>query len=132
MGRARSWLHALQILLIGLLAALLVGEGTVAARPRARRPIKRRPPPPPAEKAAPQPRPQPPRAAPSTGGGTNDKTALRESHIEFDERLVQGQTASGAIYLFQRASSDFQSMIQVPESFRDRTVRDLQGGERRK
>ena len=49
----------------------------------------------------------------------------RESHIEFDERLVQGQTAAGAIYLFQRGESEFKSMVKLPESFRDRTVRPL-------
>ena len=46
----------------------------------------------------------------------------RESHIEFDERLVQGQTAAGAIYLFQRGESEFKSLIQLPETFRERTV----------
>ena len=47
----------------------------------------------------------------------------RESHIEFDERLVQGQTAAGAIYLFQRGESEFRSMVRLPDSFRERTVR---------
>jgi len=46
----------------------------------------------------------------------------RESHIEFDERAVRGQTAAGAIYLFQRAPSEFKTIVQVPESFRARTV----------
>jgi hypothetical protein len=45
-----------------------------------------------------------------------------ESHIEFDERLVHGQTAAGAIYLFQRAPSEFKSVVQPPESFRARTT----------
>ena len=49
----------------------------------------------------------------------------RESKIEFDERLVQGQTASGVIYLFQRGESEFRSMVQVPDSFRERTVSKL-------
>jgi hypothetical protein len=49
--------------------------------------------------------------------------ARRESRIEFDERMVQGQTAAGAIYLFQRADAAFSSMIAAPESFRERTVR---------
>lgn len=46
----------------------------------------------------------------------------RESRIEFDERMVQGQTAAGAIYLFQRGEAEFRSMIEVPSSFRERTV----------
>jgi len=45
-----------------------------------------------------------------------------ESHIEFDERMVRGQSAAGAIYLFRRAPSDFKSIVQVPDGFRDRTV----------
>ena len=53
------------------------------------------------------------------------QTVQRESHIEFDERLVQGQTAAGAIYLFQRGESEFRSMVRMPESFRDRSVRPI-------
>jgi hypothetical protein len=49
----------------------------------------------------------------------------RESKIEFDERLVQGQTAAGAVYLFQRGEGELRSMIRVPESFRDRTLRSV-------
>jgi len=48
--------------------------------------------------------------------------ARRESRIEFDERMVQGQSAAGAIYLFQRADAAFSSMIAPPESFRERTL----------
>lgn len=57
--------------------------------------------------------------------GSARQVVQRESHIEFDERLVQGQTAAGAIYLFQRGESEFRSMVRMPESFRDRTVRPL-------
>jgi hypothetical protein len=46
----------------------------------------------------------------------------RESRIEFDERMVRGQTASGSIYLFQRSPSEFKSIVTVPDSFRSRTV----------
>ena len=49
----------------------------------------------------------------------------RESRIEFDERVVHGQSAAGAIYLFQRAPSEFRSIVDVPDSFRARTVRTL-------
>jgi hypothetical protein len=54
--------------------------------------------------------------------GARAATAERESRIEFDERLVQGQTASGAIYLFQRGESEFLSMVRVPSTFRERTM----------
>lgn len=66
-----------------------------------------------------------PAPAPTRAGGR--EAVQRESHIEFDERLVQGQTASGAIYLFQRGESDFRSMVRLPSSFRDRTVREVLG-----
>jgi hypothetical protein len=46
----------------------------------------------------------------------------RESRIEFDERMVRGQSAAGAIFLFQRAPSDFKSIVDVPDSFRAKTV----------
>src|SRR5579883_319233 len=51
------------------------------------------------------------------------ETVQRESHIEFDERLVQGQTAAGAIYLFQRGEAEFNTMVKLPDSFRERTLR---------
>ena len=60
-----------------------------------------------------------------SGAGSARDVVQRESHIEFDERLVQGQTAAGAIYLFQRGESEFRSMVKLPESFRDRTVQPL-------
>jgi hypothetical protein len=64
--------------------------------------------------------------APVRGGaGGQREVVQRESKIEFDERMVQGQTASGAIYLFQRGDSEFRSMVDMPSSFRDRTVREL-------
>jgi len=51
----------------------------------------------------------------------------QESRIEFDERMLKGQTASGVIYLFQRTPSDWKSIVEVPESFRPRTVEILEG-----
>jgi len=56
------------------------------------------------------------------GAPVTREVVERESHIEFDERVVRGQTAAGAIYLFQRAPSEFKSIVQVPDSFRSRTV----------
>lgn len=61
--------------------------------------------------------------APVKAGGR--EAVQRESHIEFDERLVQGQTAAGAIYLFSRGESEFRSMVRLPPSFRERTVRQI-------
>jgi hypothetical protein len=82
--------------------------------------------------AKPAPKPKPadptPAKADATGGGdaahsaSSTKVVERESRIEFDERMVRGQTAAGAIYLFQRSPTEFKSIVQVPETFRPRTV----------
>jgi len=55
----------------------------------------------------------------------------RESKIEFDERVVQGQRAQGAVYLFQRAETEFTSLVKTPETFRLRTVESVYGDARR-
>ena len=75
--------------------------------------------------------PVPPKAVatPVKVGGGRD-VVQRESKIEFDERLVQGQTASGAIYLFQRGESEFNSMVHVPSSFRPRSIQTVLGEKR--
>jgi hypothetical protein len=59
-------------------------------------------------------------AAPAPTAG--HEVVEKESNIEFDERTVKGQTAAGAIYLFQRSPSEFKSIIKVPDSFRYRTT----------
>lgn len=56
----------------------------------------------------------------------------QESRIEFDERMLRGQSASGVIYLFQRTPSEFKSIVQVPDSFRPRTVEILLPGQGRR
>jgi hypothetical protein len=50
------------------------------------------------------------------------ESVRQESRIEFDERMLRGQSAAGVIYLFQRTPSDWKSIVEVPESFRARTV----------
>jgi hypothetical protein len=61
-----------------------------------------------------------PPAAPAASSG--HEVVEKESNIEFDERTVKGQTAAGAIYLFQRSPSEFKSIIKVPDTFRPRTT----------
>ena len=72
------------------------------------------------EKAAPEPKPE-----------TTREVVKRESKIEFDERVVQGQRAQGAVYLFQRAESPFSSLVKSPDSFRSRTIDSVYGDARR-
>lgn len=73
-------------------------------------------------------KPEAPAPAESTGGSRRSvsrEVIQRESRIEFDERMVKGQTAAGAIYLFERGRSEMKSMITVPDSFRSRTVTEV-------
>jgi hypothetical protein len=63
---------------------------------------------------------------PSGGASTAHEVVEHESRIEFDERMVRGQSAAGAIFLFQRTPSDLKSIVEVPESFRPKTVEMLQ------
>jgi hypothetical protein len=60
------------------------------------------------------------------------ETVRQESRIEFDERMLRGQSASGVIYLFQRSPSEFKSIVQVPDSFRDRTLEILTPGQEKR
>ncbi|MGB8294818.1 MAG: hypothetical protein WCG85_05275 [Polyangia bacterium] len=60
------------------------------------------------------------------------ETVRQESRIEFDERMLRGQSASGVIYLFQRSPSEFKSIVQVPDSFRARTVEMLTPGQEKR
>jgi outer membrane biosynthesis protein TonB len=91
-------------------------------------------------KSAPAPKETPRSASPDTGGPSKaakpepPRTAAaaahevveHESRIEFDERMVRGQSAAGAIFLFQRTPSEFKSIVEVPDSFRPKTVELLQ------
>lgn len=61
--------------------------------------------------------PAPPAAAP-------DGALQRGARVEFDGRLVQGQTAkSGAIYLFARRRSELRSMVLEREGYRQEILR---------
>jgi hypothetical protein len=108
----RRWERFVRGLCAGL---LLLAAAPAAAKPK--RGKASEPPPAPAP-ATPGDKAAPPAAAPPPRDA-----AARESRIEFDERLVQGQTAAGAVYLFQRGSSEFRSMVQAPDNFRIRTIR---------
>jgi hypothetical protein len=76
-----------------------------------------------ASKEAPAPS-RAPEAAPSATKA--HEVVEHESRIEFDERMVHGQSAAGAIFLFQRTPSELKSIVEVPDSFRPKTVELLQ------
>jgi hypothetical protein len=60
-----------------------------------------------------------------SSGGQVDPGALRRGgRVEFDGRLVQGQTAkSGAIYLFARKKTELKSMVDERSSYRKEVLR---------
>jgi hypothetical protein len=110
-------------------ALVIIGLHGAAAAKVKRRPVTR----PRVESLAPPVRAQPvvpatrapaPAAPPrvATRAETARDVVREESKIEFDDRMVQGQTASGAIYLFQRGESEFNSMVHAPATFRERTL----------
>jgi hypothetical protein len=108
------------------------GQQLLAARRRYRR---ARPKPRPKKAAPPkdepvQPDPSPaPAPSPSGGGGAAKgapapENLQRGGRVEFDGRLVQGQTAkSGAIYLFARQRTDLRSMVRERVEYRKEILR---------
>jgi hypothetical protein len=60
------------------------------------------------------------------------ESVRQESRIEFDERMLRGQSAAGVIYLFQRTPSDWKSIVEVPDTFRARTVNVVAPAEEKK
>jgi outer membrane biosynthesis protein TonB len=95
-----------------------------AAAPAKPKPAPK-PTPPPKEPAK---RPSPEAAAameapkPRSGASAAHEVVEHESRIEFDERMVRGQSAAGAIFLFQRTPSDLKSIVEIPSTFRPKTV----------
>jgi hypothetical protein len=81
-----------------------------------------------AEKKRPAVREKDPRMdAPGKEGGAvggGNPALQRGTRLEFDGRLVQGQTArSGAVYLFERGRSELRSMVRERQSYRDEIVK---------
>ena len=107
------------VLLCGGYAVAQKSGAHAAAKPKPAAAAKPASTPAPAESSAPD-TSKP--AAPAAPASSGQNVVAQESHIEFDERMVHGQTAAGAIYLFQRSPSDFKSMVGVPDSFRKRTT----------
>ena len=67
--------------------------------------------------------------ASSDNGGGNAAPSRGPTRIDFDDRLIQGQTnKSGAVYLYDRKELKTRSMIKKRESFRDEIVGSLYDG----
>jgi hypothetical protein len=100
------------------------GELVAARRRRYARPKKKAK----AKAASPAPAETPPETPPPAAGpaaaSPDPGNLQRGGRVEFDGRLVQGQTAkSGAIYLFARQRTDLRSMVRERESYRKEILR---------
>jgi hypothetical protein len=59
----------------------------------------------------------------TTASGSAPPPSRGPSRIDFDDRLIQGQTnKSGAVYLYDRKELKVKSMIKERESFRSETL----------
>ena len=66
-------------------------------------------------------------SAPASGS-TSMGSMRRSSRMEFDERLVKGQTAkSGAVYLFKRVPRKLPGLVPMRRSYRQRIVSPVLG-----
>lgn len=82
----------------------------------------------PAPAAAPSPAPAAPEpAAAASGGGDAATPGVRgPTRIDFDDRLIQGQSnKSGAVYLYDRKELKVRSMIKKRDNFREEIVGSL-------
>jgi hypothetical protein len=63
---------------------------------------------------------------PGSTGSTTGAMKRPPTRIDFDERLVQGQTKRAeALYLFERKDSEIRSMVFRRKSFRQEILRKL-------
>jgi hypothetical protein len=67
-------------------------------------------------------------AAISAGGEAEGPRSLKRArHMEFDERLIMGQSLkSGALYLFERKDSEIQSMLKIRKDYRQELLAPLE------
>lgn len=67
-----------------------------------------------------------PAPAPAAGAKEDEegRSLQRGERVEFDARLIQGQTAkAGAVYLFARVPTNLKSMVRERTTFREKIVR---------
>ena len=81
-------------------------------KPRKKKPAAAAPAPAPAQDPAAAPEPAPAPAA-SEGGAPAPLRQNGPSRVEFDDRLIQGQTnKANAIYLFERRASELRTLVK--------------------
>jgi hypothetical protein len=128
--------------ILGIVMCVLLASGTAAWAAGKHKPGKHGKTTAPARESQSTPGSSDAAATKASGGPSEPRTAdtraplresvKQESRIEFDERMLRGQSAAGVIYLFQRTPSDWKSIVEVPDSFRSRTVNVLAPAEEKK
>lgn len=110
---------ALALALPGLPALAAPPEAPTVVAQRGRTKARRKPKPKPAEPPA-----EAPPAAPATPAAEDPAaTGLRRSNrVEFDARLVRGEKASGAVYLFHRAPRRLPALVKLEPDYLDPIV----------
>ncbi len=80
-----------------------------------------------AQKKAPEPAAAVPEKAPTARPAASEAPAgpslRRSTRIEFDARLVRGEKASGAVYLFHRSPRRFPSLVDLRRGYLERITR---------
>ncbi len=109
----------LALALPGLPALAAPPEAPTVVAQRGRTKARRKPKPKPAEPPA-----EAPPAAPATPAAEDPAaTGLRRSNrVEFDARLVRGEKASGAVYLFHRAPRRLPALVKLEPDYLDPIV----------
>jgi hypothetical protein len=132
--RMTVWRAIVSVLIFGFLSAALPADARKkkkrANRPTAAQKQKAQKP---APKAPSRPATQEPdRLAPAGEEPPTARNVAGEesvtNRIEFDERLIAGQTAKpGAVRLFERRDSDLKSIVQARRDLRSEVVRSILG-----
>jgi len=104
------------------------GEATTQAEPTIviaqARGRQNRPPPRRAQQSRTPPKTQ--QQAPPAADAGDGQELRRGEKVEFDARLIQGQTAkAGAVFLFERVSSDLSSMVKERRSYRQEIIEEV-------
>lgn len=93
---------------------------TTACKKKRRRRSRR------SKRTKPTPAPAATPAKPATSNLVPSTQFRGPTRIDFDDRLIQGQTnKSGAVYLFDRKESGISSMVKRRKSFRQLTLRTI-------
>jgi hypothetical protein len=67
---------------------------------------------------------------PRAAAPAQSDSMVRSDRLDFDERLIQGQTArSGAVYLFSRPPRDLPELVKLRKSYRPEITRTVVGRE---